>query len=93
MSEWISVEERLPDHNVCVDAWGTITAGYHVGDEGRYENIFYDHEKKDFWMWLEKYTTDEDGEPDCEYEKCYFGQDITFSHWMNMPPPPTNEGS
>lgn len=75
--KWVSVEDELPKHNVCVDVWASVIGGYSHGDEFRCENVFYDRENDYWWM--------HDQEEGCERVILNF---LSITHWMPLPEPP-----
>lgn len=75
MSEWIGVDDDLPMDD-CVDVWGALIGGHGHGDESRFENCFYDHEKEEWWTWNDRCTV-----------KRYLDY-VHVTHWMWQPDPP-----
>jgi Protein of unknown function (DUF551) len=74
MSEWISVKERLPEHNQIVLAW-CIVLDYEGVIKARFER--YDKRRRGSFdsSEFEEYP-----------EILHPGQEIT--HWMPLPEPP-----
>lgn len=102
MSDWISVKDRLPEHNqnilfvVYTPAWHDIT------DELSPENrdfpaesktvfgIFQEYASNRYWSW-----DDETGYGSTiknEYCKEYTGEVSYITHWMPLPDPPEEIG-
>lgn len=77
--KWVSASDAKPNHGECVDGWGVLAAGYHEGDECRYENIFYDSDKG-WWTWNERGS-----------KRIYFSGRVRITHWMYQPPAPKEQ--
>lgn len=73
MSEWMSVEDKLPKDGECVDIWIKLPDG----DEGRMENYFYDKDCKKYWRWS-----------GVDFDKKLHLDPLFITHWMPLPPPP-----
>lgn len=81
MSEWISVKDRLPEHDtdVLVFAEGkyegfiglTVIAITHIGNQKFW------HDSPDRWEWVSPWQ--------------YFMTDYEITHWMSLPKPPERE--
>lgn len=80
MSEWISVEDRLPDEGVPV--WGATL--------GQFPMIAALQVDADGWLWGEVYAHyPSDGKWACDYE---VNDDYSWiTHWMPLPEPPKGE--
>lgn len=75
MDEWISVEDRLPEIGVFVDAW--LKPGYRVCDVSRNDV------GSEGWMW----GAGEDGECEDLYDLAGDGYALV-THWQPLPAPP-----
>ena len=83
MSEWISVKDHLPEHDmpVLVFAKGkcegfigsTVIAITHIGNQKFW------HDSPDHWEWVSPWQ--------------YFMTDYEITHWMSLPEPPSGESS
>lgn len=81
MGEWISVKDRLPEHDtpVLVFAEGkheafigdSVIAITHIGNQKLW------HDSPDHWNWVSPWQ--------------YFMTDYEITHWMPLPNPPERE--
>lgn len=74
--QWVSVDDRLPDRNECIDIWGHLSAGYNQGDESRICDVFYNHTNNYWWHYN-----------DDQVVQIVKGFNVT--HWQSLPLPPS----
>ena len=74
--QWVSVADRLPEVNECVDIWGHLSAGYCQGDEARICDAFYSYDNNYWWYY-----------DDCQVFRVVKGFNVT--HYKQRPLPPS----
>ena len=78
MSEWISVKDRLPEHDQKVLIFAEGKIDYHIGDTviaiTHIGNHKLFHDSPDRWGWVSPWQ--------------YFSTNYEITYWMPLPAPP-----
>lgn len=81
MSEWISVKDRLPEHDQNVLIFAEGKSDYNFGDTvieiSHIGNQKFFHDSPDNWCWIAPWQ--------------YFTTNYEITHWMPLPQPPERE--